>query len=281
MKLGIGGIKMSGTQIQDLKYEFEQFSLYSAPPEGTLHTFSALELTVKENMSAFIQCYGPLMKALDDKAVAAYFANWLSYVAFSLQYSVSIHQSALVINHSNLLLHLIPSDGYCRVAFSLKEWNFIQSPIDQVEREVWRKEIFTRFYRDTAEPLLSLISEISGLTIGDVWGQLPTKFNYYVEDLETKISDCNVLMRLQEDYRFLINDLPAEVFGLSRNPFRVIVRKIEHLTDPEQTVQMRNRCCYYYSTDGGNYCYTCPRLKEEERAARRLEYREQMVPKEL
>lgn len=277
MKLGIGGIEMSETQIQDLQYEFEQFALYSTPPEGTLYTFSALELTVKENMSAFIQCYGPLMKALDDKAVAAYFANWLSNVAFSVQYSVSIHESALEINHSNLLLHLIPSDGYCRVAFSLKEWSFIEAPIDQMEREVWRKEVFTRFYSDTVKPLLSIMSENSVLGSGDVWGQFPTKFNYYIEHFETKVSDSNVLMRLQEDYQYLINDLPAEIFGLSRNPFRVIVRKIENLADPEQTVQMRNRCCYYYSTVGGNYCYTCPRLKEEERAARRLEYRKQMV----
>lgn len=263
--------------MQNIQSELEQFDLYVTPPEETLYSFSGLELNSEENMRAFIQCYGPLMHALEDKAVAAYFANWLANVAFSLQYSVSICHSALDINLSNLMFHLVPSDRYCRITFSLKEWVFVQSPIDQKEREVWRKDILTRFYRDTAGPLLSLMSQISGLSIGEVWGQLPTKFNYYVEAFEKKINDCKKLTRLKEDYRYLVNDLPPEVFGLSYNPFRVTVRKIEDLADPEKTISMRNRCCYYYSTVGGNYCYSCPRLKEEERTARRIEYREQMA----
>lgn len=266
--------------MQNIQSELEQFGLYTTPPEGTLYSFSALELTDDEVMSAFIQCYGPRMKALDHKAVAAYFANWLANVAFSLQYSLSIHQAALDINLSNLWVHLVPSDGYCRIAFSIKEWVIEQAPSDQMNREVWLNDIFTRFYHDTTRPLLRLMSEISGLAISEVWGQLPTKFNYYMETFEKKINDCNELTRLSEDYRYLVNDLPAEVFGLSRNPFRVTVRKIEDLADPGQTIQMRNRCCYYYLTDGGAYCYSCPRLKEEERSTRRLEYRKQKASSE-
>lgn len=266
--------------MQSIQSELEQFGLYDTPPEGTLYSFSALDLTNEEDMSAFIQCYSPLMKALDNKAVAAYFSSWLANVAFSLQYSLSIHQTALDINLSNLMVHLVPSDGYCRISFSLKKWAIEQASSDQMDREVWRNDIITRFYRDTARPLLSLMSEISALAISEVWGQLPTKFNYYMETFEKKINDCNALTRLTEDYRYLVNDLPAEVFGLSRNPFRVTVRKIEDLADSGETIQMRNRCCYYYLTDGGAYCYSCPRLKEEERSTRRLEYRKKMASSE-
>ncbi|MRN54460.1 (2Fe-2S)-binding protein [Paenibacillus monticola] len=263
---------MNETQLKDISSKFD---LQPTPPEGTLHCFVALELTNEEKMRAFVGIYGPLMKALDDRAVAAYFANWLSMLALSVQYSVTLYDSVPDINLSNLQIHLIPANGYCRVAFSLKDWQMTEAPLaDELRRETWRNETLVRFYRDTMAPLLNTMAEVSGLVASEVWGQLPTKFNYYVEILVKEIGDPTVVRRLQEDYQYLINNVPAEVFGISRNPFQVTVRTIEDLADPDKNVQMRNRCCLYYRTEGGSYCYTCPRLKEEERIARRRVYRE-------
>lgn len=265
---------MNETQLKDISSKFD---LHTTPPEGILHSFVALELTNEETMRAFVGTYGPLMKAMDDRAVAAYFANWLSTLALAVQYSVTLYQSVPVINLSNLQIHLIPADGYCRVAFSLENSQMTESPVDEVEREAWRNEVLARFYRDTMAPLLNKMAEVSGLGTSEVWGQLPTKFNYYIEILAKEIVDPIVVRRLQEDYRYLIHNVPAEVFGISRNPFQVTVRTIEDIADPNKKVQMRNRCCLYYRTDGGSYCYTCPRLKEEERVARRRAYREQIA----
>ncbi|MNN58340.1 hypothetical protein D3C81_1733850 [compost metagenome] len=86
-------------------------------------------------------------------------------------------------------------------------------------------------------------------------------------------SNSDLMETVHADYRYLKDEMPAAVFQLPRNPFHVKVRKVEALADPASTVQMRNRCCLYYRTEGGIYCYTCPRLTEEERAKRRAEYR--------
>ncbi|ULO10109.1 (2Fe-2S)-binding protein [Paenibacillus sp. 19GGS1-52] len=263
---------MNETQLKDLSSKFD---LHTTPPEGTLHSFVALELTNEENMRAFVGTYRPLMKALDDRAVAAYFANWLSTLALAVQYSLTFYLSVPVINLSNLQIHLIPANGYCRVAFSLKGWRMTEAPIDEVGREAWRDEVLVLFYRDTMAPLLNKMAEVGGLPMSEVWGQLPTKFNYYIEILAKEMGDPSLVHRLYQDYQYLVKDVPAEVFGISRNPFQVLVRTIEDIADPDKNVQMRNRCCLYYRTDGGSYCYTCPRLKEEERAARRTNYREQ------
>ncbi|WP_339314672.1 Fe-S oxidoreductase [Paenibacillus sp. FSL R10-2734] len=264
--------------MEDIK---SRLDLHSSPPEGALYSFSTMKLTEEENLKAFVQCYGPLLKALDDKVVAAYFANWFSNVALSLQYSLSKYSSALDLSLSNLLLHLVPTERSCWITFSVEEVRFIPAPTHQREREDWCKEILTTFYRDTAAPLIRLISEVCGLAIGEVWGQMPTKFNYYFEVWEKEISDCNQLQQLREDYHYLMHGLPAEVFGLSRNPFLVTVRNVESLTDSEATIQLRNRCCLHYLTIDGDYCYRCPRIKEEERASRRLEYRKQMASSDV
>lgn len=253
-----------------------RFNLHYSTPQGALYTFSALDLTEKEHLEAFVRCYGPLLKALDDKVVAAYFANWFSNVALSIQYSLSVYSSVLDVSLSNLLLHLVPSERYCMITFSLREVRILQ-PSTHLKREDWRAEVLTRFYKDTAAPLIQLMSQVCGLAVGEVWGQLPTKFNYYMELWQNEIRDSSQLQNLREDYHYLKHGLPVEVFSLSKNPFLVTVRKVESLQDPESTIPLRNRCCLHYRTVDGDYCYNCPRIKEEKRAARRTEYRNSLA----
>lgn len=254
-----------------------RLNLQTSPPEGALYSFSVLDLTEEESLEAFVQCYTPLLKALDSKVVASYFANWFTNVALSLQYSLSIYSSVPDVSLPNLLLYLVPTERYCAVTFSLKHVRFLESPADLNEREEWRSEVLTRLYKDTAAPLMKLISKTCGLAMGEVWGQMPTKFNYYFELWLNEMVDSNQLQNLRDDYDFLMHGLPAEVFSLSRNPFLVTVRKVESLQDSETSVPLRNRCCLHYRTAGGDYCYNCPRLKEEERAARRTEYRNSLA----
>ncbi|GGF62960.1 hypothetical protein GCM10010912_05070 [Paenibacillus albidus] len=254
-----------------------KFDIHSSAPEGALYSFAALELAGEEKIREFVDCYSPLMKALEEKAVAVYFASNIGSAALALQYAVSLLQCAPDLSLPNLNIHLIPEDNYCRFAFSLNEWKTTAAPVDPKERIEWRNTMLDAFYRDTAGPLMRSVTEACGLRVGEAWGQLPTRFNYYVERLAAEIGDSAAHARLKEDYSYLMNEMPAAIFGLSRNPFKVTVRKIEDIADPGRTVNMRNRCCMYYSTEGGYYCYTCPRLKESERAARRVEHRERLL----
>ncbi|WNS45076.1 (2Fe-2S)-binding protein [Paenibacillus sp. MMS20-IR301] len=256
-----------------------RFDLHPAAPEGTQHSFAASELVQEQGMEAFVKAYRPLMKALDDKAVAAYFGGYLSSIALAVQYSVTGFSCVPDFSLDNLAIHLVPADGYCRIAYSLQEWKPEYGPAAEQggSREAWRSEVLIRFYKETAGPLIRSISQVSGLAPSEIWGQLPSKFNYYVEAFAAGVTDTALLQRIADDYGYLKDELPAEVFQMPRNPFQVKVRRMESLADPEQTVQMRNRCCMYYRTEGGRLCYTCPRMKESERAERREEYRLEMA----
>ncbi|UQZ37059.1 hypothetical protein C2I18_28090 [Paenibacillus sp. PK3_47] len=263
---------MNESQIKEFGSKFD---LHPSPPEETVHTFKMNDLTDEEGMRAFIASYRPMMKALDDKAVAAYFGGWFSSVAMALQYSVSLYSAVPEISLSNLSVHLIPSGQYCRVAFSLESWDMNEAPADPQGRMSWRNEVINRFYAETAGPLFRMMSTVSGLILGEIWGQMPTKFNYFMESLAAAADHEELLATVQEDYNYLKDEMPAEVFLLPKNPFHVKLRRIESLADSDKTVLMRNRCCMYYRTEGGSYCYTCPRIKEEERATRRTEFRKQ------
>ncbi|WP_310828817.1 (2Fe-2S)-binding protein [Paenibacillus pedocola] len=255
-----------------IKHFGSKFDLHPTAPEGARYSFAARELTREDGMRAFIDCYRPIIKGLDDKVAASYFAGSFGNVALAVQYAISVYSAMPKVSLSDLSVHLIPAEGYWRVAFSLDTWTFSPAPADPEQRISWRNGRLTQFYQETAAPLLSVLSNVTGLGISEIWGQLPTKFNYYIEMLAAG-SNNGLMQTIQADYRYLTDEMPAAVFQLARNPFHVKVRKVEALADPASTVQMRNRCCLYYRTEGGSYCYTCPRLTEEERAKRRAEYR--------
>ncbi|WP_379127077.1 (2Fe-2S)-binding protein [Paenibacillus sp. sgz500958] len=250
-----------------------KFDLHFTAPEGAVYSYVAVELLDPEHMRRFIYEYAPLIKALDDTAVGAYFAGWFTSAALALQYSLSVFDAAPDLSLNNLHIHLIPAAGYCRVAFSLQKGELNPAPNEPFKREEWLLQILTDFYKNTASPLLQCVSEASGLSLSKVWGQLPTKFNYYLELFTSGRTGDSHVKQLSDDYTALKTKLPPEAFGLSNNPFHVKIRIIEDLADPQRTTQMRNRCCLYYRTEGGSYCYTCPRLKEEERAELRKEDR--------
>ncbi|QSF42540.1 (2Fe-2S)-binding protein [Paenibacillus tianjinensis] len=264
---------MDEAQTSELIKDFgSKFDLHPEVPEGARYSFIVKELIREDGMRAFIECYRPIIKGLDDKVAASYFAGSFGNVALAMQYAISVYSVMPEVSLSSLSVHLIPAEGYWRVAFSLDTWTFSPAPADAEQRICWRNGRLTQFYQETAAPLLSVLSKVSGLGPSEIWGQLPTKFNYYIEMLAAG-RHSGLIQTIQADYRYLTDEMPAAVFKLARNPFHVKVRKVEALADPASKVQVRNRCCLYYRTKGGSYCYTCPRLTEEERAKRRAEYR--------
>ncbi|SET29592.1 (2Fe-2S)-binding protein [Paenibacillus sp. NFR01] len=258
-------------QLKDIAVKFD---LHLRRPAEALYSFHAAELLDEAGMRSFAESYKPLMKALDAGAVGAYFAGWLASVALAVQYSLSFYPAVPVIALSDLDIHLIPAGTYCRIAYSLRNLRMEAAPEDPEARACWRDRLLTELYRDTIGPLFETMTVVSGLPAGELWGQFPSKFNYYLEMFAAGNDNTKQVKRLQADYEALKGKLPGEIFGLRRNPFQVQVRWIQSLADPEQKVQMKTRCCLYYRTEGGSCCFTCPRLKEEERERQRTEYRQ-------
>ena len=64
------------------------------------------------------------------------------------------------------------------------------------------------------------------------------------------------------------------------NPFKREVKLIESLAASDKRVPIKSKCCLYYKTDSGQYCYSCPRTTERERQAQRERYRANVALKE-
>lgn len=248
------------------------FDIHAAAPEGTERSFRAAELASSEGMERFLVQYAPLMRAIDKQAPGAYFANWFANAALALQFALARYNTVLDFGLSNLHLHLIPAKGYCRIAWSLDAWTETPLPEAEPMRSNRLRLELENFYRNTAAPLLQEASRATGLSLGNAWGQLPTRFNYYDSLLPAGDED-DAAVCFRNSYSIL-KDLSPSWFDYSRNPFQAKIRYTEDIAEPGKSVMIRNRCCLYYCTEGGSLCYICPRLTEEERSRRRVEYRQ-------
>ncbi|MBD2846766.1 (2Fe-2S)-binding protein [Paenibacillus sp. IB182496] len=237
---------------------------------------SLAELSCEAGMAPFLDTYGQLIKATAIEAPAAYLAGMLGTLGAGLQACLSLMNRDPGWRAETVVIQLCKEGDYYSPVFLVRRAaNPVAGPLEQEAREGWLTEAFGSFYGAMLRPILEAASSVSGLPIHQLWGQLPTRLNYSVP-LMTDFAgvDQAVADRVNRDYDFLKTGLqPMDCFGRAKNPLNVRVRWIESLYEPERQMRMKNACCQYYQIEGGSYCYTCPRLKESEREARRTRHR--------
>ncbi|BBI30827.1 hypothetical protein [Cohnella abietis] len=244
----------------------KQFNIALEQRGEAVASISAAAFLDRDAMRSFLGAYKPLIEGLDDTVAAAYFSSWFGSIASAMHFSVSVHDVTPDFSLSNLTAHVIKETGFTRIGFQLTHGNVDQAPKDTMGRAAWRDLAFTQFYSHTARPLMECLSEASGLNVGLLWGQLPTALTNFREHCQTTIENEAVLRQLAEDEHFVQTGLPPQVFGRSKNPLHVSVRKIAHPLDPNKQLHMKNVCCLQYLRQDRYYCYTCPRLTKKERA---------------
>lgn len=255
----------------DLNKLEKDFGITLNNNSDAIFSMGLIDLLDPKNMKRLLDIYTPLLKARGNEAAAAYLVSWFSSVPLALQYSLSANQ-AVHLALDNLAVQLFPAGEYHQFSFKITQYEIQAAPIAVAERNEWRNNILEKFYADTVKPLFESLSLASDMDIGQLWGQLPTRFNYYLPVWIESTLDTELKSYLTDDYHALAHTLKPDVFGRKKNPFDVQIRLIEDIKDPSKQMKMKNVCCLYYQVGDGEYCYTCPRLKEEDRAEKRAQY---------
>ncbi|CAM4212280.1 hypothetical protein [Paenibacillus tarimensis] len=253
----------------------DKFHTTTLKREGTVASYPLAELCEPGLMRAFLKEYGGFIKAMEPAAAGAYFAGWLSYPALACQMMMSLYGKKLELSLDNLNVDLYLHGERAALSFRLNKWAMEAEPAELSQRARWRNELLAAFYGDSVRPLLAAVSEACGVHIGQLWGQLPTRFQYGIDAVEAEAWPEPIRERVESDYMYLKQGLEGGVFGRAKNPFDVHFKLVPDLYNPDEQVRLKNACCYFYCTEGGYYCYTCPRISETEREKRRLEYIQQ------
>jgi ferric iron reductase protein FhuF len=253
----------------ELKKLEDIFRISLEDKTNSIYTIALVDLLEPARMTDFLAAYAPLIKARGIEAAAAFFCSWLCSIPLAQQYSISTENKAIKLLLDNLTMQLFPVGEYYQINFKIMCLEYSDAPEDDTARAVWRNQELENLYAKIVRPIFQVLAITSGMDIGQVWGQLPTKFNYYIPAWIAELELDSFSHTLAADYHALIHELDASIFGRKKNPFDVTVRMIEDLRDPGKQIKMKNACCLYYQVGEAEYCYTCPRLTSEERAERR------------
>ena len=251
----------------------QKFPICLQDREGVLFAHSVQELVQEGSLSRLLDLYGPLIQSKATAATALSFCGWFIGVAVAMQYSLSVWNVAPDFAPEKVIVQVWQADQRFGIAFKIDGWSELAAPVRAEERAGWRNQVLARFYGKTVRPLVEALAKAANVQPAQLWGQFPTAFLYYVDTWCNGEPDAEIQQRVRDDYRSLVNQLDGAVFGRTKNPFDVTIRWIESLESPDVAVRMKTACCLYDCLEGGTNCYTCPRLKEEDRAERRAQYR--------
>lgn len=230
-----------------------------------VYSASLLDIQQKEKMDDFVKFYGEKIKATNVGVVATYFCTYYGWALAGLQRLLSLDFSlSLSLSNTELQIYYDQERKHYDLAFKLNE-NLIQPCI---HKEEWLEEV----YEKNVTPLLKAFEDHTNVRMIDLWGQLyfaiykgHEKNLEFVESEEEK-------KKVEKDFILLTKELKPEVFKANKNPLDITFRMVESATEPDVYYPMKPSCCLYYQIDGvQRKCYTCPRIKDEEREQRKQE----------
>jgi ferric iron reductase protein FhuF len=259
-----------GVGTVDFRQLEERFPLTLNRLENTVLTVPASDLLIEENMGLLIHTYGPLIKARERSAAAAFFMSWFAGVCGAMQHMlISGNEQLLDLSLSNLSVQLYAGDHYPLFSFQINEARFSSIPI--IDRDSWCKKTLDTFYTDNVTPFIQILSSLTQMNAIPLWGQIVNALYAQKEEDLAEAPDEESRNRIIYHFKMLTHGVKASAFGLRKNPFDIELNFTQHPNDPAHKMLVKTACCLAYCLDSefGN-CYDCPRLKEKDRALMRV-----------
>lgn len=251
-------------------YEYlqESYHLSLLLREDALFTVRLQDLLERSEMERFVHFFVPSWKAKGDIVAGTYLGSWLGSVCAALQDCMSRYVAMPVLSLDRLTLQVYEEGGRSRYVFHMKDSETVEVPVNN--RAEWCHVLLASFYSEQIRPLLEMAASVTGAPIRELWGQFVTRMYNDHERWLREASSEEHRQRIQDDIQALRNGLEPSAFGLPKNPFDVNIRWIDSPRTPGESFRMRSACChaYYTDTDHG-YCYSCPRMSEEERQVKK------------
>lgn len=217
----------------------------------------------------FVRVYAPQIKAETPDVSATYFASWIGRLCAAVCYGMWHDRLDLGLTPDGVFLHMEETPGGTSISFRLACLDPVLFHGKEEQEEFLVKQGLEQLFARTIAPVVDAVADAGGISPGSIWSLMATGFHYMLDRWHAEETDGPSRERLERLADILINRIPPEAFGRLQNPFRqqfVMTRSLKG----DSLVRIKGACCLAYKTktDHG-YCFTCPRINEEERGARR------------
>jgi ferric iron reductase protein FhuF len=251
----------------------------SLEPKEMDYIIQHFQLTTKESLDQ--RCSIESIDLLDEEKCVVYL-DWLSSILqspsrmitasqFSKRYAfLTIAPSLYAMTMYNKGLNF--SIGNCHIdsAYQNGSWlSNIRLPNAHVtqptneKRNEWRDQVIKNIFAGNLAKIWRSLSKAANIPMPILWENTAVRvYSLYEKRIEEGAS-IQEKSRIQEDFGYLINEAPAILFGETNNPLARFYGPKCTISSSDQPVRIRKTCCFYYKvSSNGNYCSTCPKVKQ-------------------
>lgn len=244
-----------------------------------LFAIAGSRLSTESGMQELISAYSPLMKALEPAAAGAYIISRISVLNMAM-HEMLINDELIDLAPELWTLQIYKHDkGHAEFRYVLHDIRYLEGPREG-ERRAWREELLCHWYGTHLRPIVEAAALAAHMDITHLWKLFPIRLRYRFDHLKEQAGCEQEQLRIEEEWTFVTKELSGQVFGRAENPLNV---KFMHLDypgapgEPDKQMRMKTACCMFYCTEGGHYCFTCPRMKPSEREERKVQIREKLA----
>jgi hypothetical protein len=226
-------------------------------------------LLERDTMNDMVALYVKAIKAYGPDVAGTYFCSYLRLVFSAMQYSLTHYDVVPSMTLDDMVVHMFDRDGYSTIVFRIISTDEKACPSPEL-RDKWRAEVLCDFIQHTVRPLIESLAEAVKLKPSYLWAIVAQDVPHSKDKWLKEADHDGLRNRIVEDFQFLREDLAPSIFGIKKNPFDMEFTYVQHRTEPTELVPLKPVCCLAFRTHSNfGYCYTCPRISEEERAAKR------------
>ena len=251
----------------DLSLFEEHFHISASGCEHPLLSVPAAELLDEKRMREALELGSSLTKGVGLELAVSFIGISFFGLAATKQIVMSQYGKILDLSLDNLTVQLEAHDDHAHVIFKYNELKWTDLPAegrDEAIRAEW-----TRYFAETMNPLIEAAARAAGLKPALIWNQYGARIAYVMEYLRGIVPE-GALRRTMEDDCLLLAGMPGETFNRRKNPYVHTPVYIDSPYEPGGQIMIRSACCMYYKRENGTKCYTCPILKEQDRAEMKL-----------
>ncbi|WP_409251898.1 IucA/IucC family C-terminal-domain containing protein [Bacillus sp. SCS-153A] len=239
------------------KKRLEAFRFLTERPEVKELT-SAKRLMNPQGLEAFLHDYSGRIGSADKKVLSSLLFKRYAFLAVISLFSFSAFNKKLNVSPENVFLADGEKNGLWLPGFYFEDQ--AAQPVVE-EREKVRKEVAVEVFRNHLFPLMKTVKKVSGLSTMIAWENVAVYMFWIYEGLIEEKELQHVRARMEGDFKWLLDEGNAELFGSSRrNPLARYYSKKQYVAEQDSELRVRKTCCFSYQlTDGeGSRCKTCP-----------------------
>ncbi|WP_181349499.1 hypothetical protein [Thalassobacillus sp. CUG 92003] len=134
-----------------------------------------------------------------------------------------------------------------------------QVSVPGTDRHQWVKTNMEQLMKCNVLPFFQSLNQVTRISMNVLWENFVIYLFWFYEQEADKWFEPDQLALIKDDFHFILNELPAEVFGTESHPFYYF----QFQPTLRNGKRERKCCCLTYRlNEESGYCKVCPHLNQ-------------------